>query len=195
MSSLHAWRGGSLPEKREELYASTVELLLDWWQKETVIKDENGEYQLIQPSLLEWLKTDRDKVREVIEELAYNAHKKQPEMVGTADIAESDLIDGILQLKNNPDVKPFRLIEFLRDRAGLLISRGIGVYTFPHRTFQEYLAACFLTRKEYPHYIAKLAKETPDRWREVALLAGAKSSSGGPFAVCIQSQYLNMKYI
>jgi formylglycine-generating enzyme required for sulfatase activity/energy-coupling factor transporter ATP-binding protein EcfA2 len=183
MSSLHAWRGGSLPDKREELYASTVELLLDWWQKETVIKDDNGEYQLIQPSLLEWLKTDRDKVREVIEELAYEAHKKQPEMVGTADIAESDLISRITNVSNNQEVRPLRLIEFLRDRAGLLISRGIGVYTFPHRTFQEYLAACFLTRKNYPNYIAQLAKESPDRWREVALLAGAKSSSGGPFAV------------
>jgi len=183
MSSLHAWRGGSLPEKREELYANTVELLLDWWQKETVVKDENGTYQLIQPSLLEWLKTDRDKVREVIEELAYNAHKKQPKMVGTADIAESDLLHGIIRVNKNPEVRPLRLIEFLRDRAGLLISRGIEVYTFPHRTFQEYLAACFLTRKDYPNYIAKLAKESPDRWREVALLAGAKSSSGGPFAV------------
>jgi formylglycine-generating enzyme required for sulfatase activity len=183
MSSLHAWRGGSLPDKREELYANTVELLLDWWQKETVIKDENGKYQLIQPSLLEWLQTDRDRVREVIEELAYNAHKQQPEISGTADISENDLISGITRVSNNPEVRPLRLIEFLRDRAGLLISRGIGVYTFPHRTFQEYLAACFLTRKEYPNYIAQLAKTSPDRWREVALLAGAKSSSGGPFAV------------
>jgi len=183
MSSLHAWRGGSLPDKREELYASTVELLLDWWQKETVIKDENGEYQLIQPSLLEWLNTDRDRVREVIEELAYLAHKQQTEMFGTADISEIELLKGIISVSNNPEIRPLRLIEFLRDRAGLLIQRGVSVYTFPHRTIQEYLAACYLTRKDFPAYVAKLAKTSPDRWREVTLLAGAKSASGGPFAV------------
>jgi len=41
-----------------------------------------------------------------------------------------------------------------------------------------------------PNYIAKLAKTSPDRWREVALLAGPKSSSGGPFAVSARRRAL-----
>ncbi len=178
MASIHAWRGGTLPDKRQELYADAVDLLLDWWESQRVVRDVGGETSLIQPSLAEWLKVDRKKMRAFLNRIAFEAHIGQSELTGTADISENDLISGLMNLSQNPDVKPMRLIEYLRDRAGLLIPRGVGVYTFLHRTFQEYLAACYLTDHEYPDLIASLVRTEPNRWREVTLLAGAKAAEG-----------------
>ncbi len=183
MVSLHAWRGGSLSEKREQLYADTVDLLLDWWESPKTVRDAKGEIKVLQPSLAEWLKIDKQKVRELLNELAYLVHRCQPDLQGTADIAESDLVQKLIRLSPDPDIKPARLVEFLSQRAGLLLPRGEGVYTFPHRTFQEYLAACYLTDHEYPDKLTELAKTDPNRWREVALLAAAKASRGSDFAV------------
>jgi formylglycine-generating enzyme required for sulfatase activity len=180
MASLHAWRGGDLPEKREALYADTVDLLLNRWEQRLIKRDAEGQYRLIQPSLAEYLKTDRSRVRVVLEALAFQAHCSQPELTGTADIAEGDLVTQLIKCSANPDAKPQRLVEYLQDRAGLLYPRGVGVYTFPHRSFQEYLSACHLTADEYPDKMAELARGDPDRWREVALLAGAKAARGTP---------------
>ncbi|MCP3999618.1 MAG: hypothetical protein GY727_01765, partial [Gammaproteobacteria bacterium] len=113
MASLHAWRGGSLPEKREELYADTVDLLLDWWEKPKTVRGTDGVIKVIQPSLAEWLNVDRDKVRKLLNELAFKAHDSQPEIVGTADISEGDLVSGMMRLKKSPDENPAKLMEYI----------------------------------------------------------------------------------
>ncbi len=178
MASLHAWRGGMLPEQREELYAETVELLLDQWERRKLRRRPDGRLEVIEPSLAEWLNTDHQAMRQVLNRLAFEAHRDQPSLVGTADIAQAGLVEALMALTPNPDSKPARLIEYLRDRAGLLEPRGVGVYAFPHRTFQEYLAACHLTDVGFPDELASLLRLEPNRWREVVLLAGAKAARG-----------------
>ena len=176
MASLHAWRGGSLPEKREELYANAVDLLLEQWERPKRASDNRRE-----PGLSEWLNIDRDRLRSALEEIAYNAHASQPSLQGTANIAEGDLITALIKL--NPNVNPLELRNYLSQRAGLLITHGVGMYTFPHRTFQEYLAARYLTTYKFPTELARLTRTDPERWREAALLAAAKSKGGADYAM------------
>ena len=182
-ASLHAWHNGSLPDRREKLYDVAVELLLDRWENQRVVHDESGKRLIAQPSLVEWLKVDREAVRRVLNQLAYAAHAGQPVLEGTADIPEKDLVYALFDLRQNPDVSMEKLIVYLSERAGLLIPRGVKVYAFPHRTFQEYLAACYLTDNDYPDRLAELVRQEPNRWREVALLAGAKAARGANFAI------------
>ena len=186
MASLHAWRGGSLPEKRAELYNDAVELLLDRWESRKV-KDVDGRLG----SLTEVLKLGPEGMtglRRAISALAYEAHAAQPELIGTADIPGEKLGSVLRYLSQRTEVNPNKLEEYLRDRAGLLVEHGIDVYTFPHRTFQEYLAACYLTETtidgySYPANAARLAREDPNRWREVMLLSAAKAAGGYSSAI------------
>ena len=183
MVCLHSWRGGTLPEKREQLYAESVDLLFHSWEEAKTKLEKDGRERVIQPSLSELLKLpNKDLLLEILSEQAFEAHQNQPGLVGTADISQIKLVERILEFSCNPEVKPNRLLEYLIDRAGLIIPRSNRVYTFPHRTFQEYLAACYLTTHDYPNQIAELVRNDVNRWREVALLAGAKAGHGSPFA-------------
>ena len=115
MASLHAWRGGSLPEKREELYADAVELLLDWWESPKMVKDAHETIKIVQPSLTELLNVGKEPVQRALNELAFQAHQRTPteEQDGIADITERDLKNKLLEISENPDLKPVRLVEYL----------------------------------------------------------------------------------
>lgn len=174
--------GGSLPEKREELYDKAVDMLIHKWQSIKVIEHPDGRRET-EPSLEEWLKSDRNALRRALNRLAFEAHRDQPRDPqnpnATADISQDKLVGAVLRASSRPDeVKVGLLEQYLRDRAGLLAAHGVDMYQFPHRSFQEYLAACHLTDDAFPDQVAALAKTDPDRWREVLLLAGAKAARG-----------------
>ncbi len=178
MCLLHTHHGSELPEKRAELYEQTVDLLLHRWERR--LKEVPG-YVAGQPSLSEWLRVSKEAVRNVLNRLAHDVHMAQAEPQGTANIKGQDLMHRLLALgKDDPDIRPARLQEYLDHRAGILLPLGHDVFTFPHRTFQEYLAACYLTNTDnFYEDMADLVRQAPNRWREVALLAGAKQAQGG----------------
>ncbi len=175
MARLQTMRRGPLPENREELYKQSVDMLLEQWEGFKVKRDRTGQVIGAEQSLGAWLDASRESIRRELDKLAYVAHLNQPELVGTADIRQADLIAALLAASPNPDFRPQRVEEYLRDRAGLLNSHGVGLYQFPHRSFQEYLAACHLARFKFPDELGRLVKGEPERWREILLLAAART--------------------
>ena len=119
MASLHVWREGTLPEKREQLYAETVDLLLDWWERPKTIRDAHGRSIEVHPSLAEWLKVDRDKIRVILNEIAYNVHLAQSDIVGTGDVVEKDLVSKLMIFRPNLQLhaNPKLLVDYLSHRA------------------------------------------------------------------------------
>jgi hypothetical protein len=68
------------------------------------------------------------------------------------------------------------VVDYIEKRAGLLVGQGEKdgerQFTFPHRTFQEFLAACHLAAQDdFPAECARLARAAPGHWQLVLPLA------------------------
>ncbi|MBC7233295.1 MAG: SUMF1/EgtB/PvdO family nonheme iron enzyme [Chloroflexi bacterium] len=125
-----------LPRERAKLYQRCVEVLLRRWHKhkagEVPILTELGVSESVLLSAL-W-------------EVAYAAHAmgKPGE---AADLPRSQVLSILAQYMGDDYGKAQRFLQHVDDRAGLLVGQGgvdEPVYTFPHRTFQEFLAGCHL---------------------------------------------------
>jgi formylglycine-generating enzyme required for sulfatase activity len=182
MASLHSRGHGQLPEGREGLYEKSVELLLEQWQRPKQMLDREGNPRLMDETADQFLKVSPARVVEALERLAFDAHRDQEKREGEADITAEQLANALLSVTGRQDLQPRQVVAYVENRAGLLNDVGGGIYRFPHRTFQEYLAARRLSVDGFPGKLAGLIRKDPGRWREAFLLAGAKVARGTPFA-------------
>jgi formylglycine-generating enzyme required for sulfatase activity len=177
MAQLNTARG-RLPDDRVDLYNESVELLLLRWNRQ-IGADKALLDELALPSLR------LSDLREALEELAFKIHQQNVGLEGTADIGADRLVRAFCPLLNHSRDKAEIVVDFIEKRAGLLVGQGEKdgerQFTFPHRTFQEYLAACHLAaQQDFPSECANLAREAPAHWQVVLPLAAriAKTERG-----------------
>jgi len=160
MTSLQfSW--GRLPDDRVELYQEMVKLLLVRWQ-EARLGQETGITQT----------TSVKELEAALARVAFVAHHSQAAAQGPADITEATLLSELKEALDSSYARAEQMVAYIQNRAGLLIDRGKGIYTFPHRSYQEYLAGAYLAvRPEFPDDAADLARKNYTQWREVVLWA------------------------
>ena len=165
MAIIHQREVG-LPRERVRLYALAVEVLLRSWQKHKV-----GD-----AALAEFLKNDL-KLRSVMESLAYAAHRASTQSGGTGTLLRKDAIELLEKAENLGSLQlAGEFLDYVDQRAGLLLGYGGELskptaYSFPHRTFQEYLAGAYLAgRRDRVRTFYDLASEG-DGWDLAAQLA------------------------
>lgn len=134
-----------LPRERVRLYNLTVDVLLWRWQKHKA-----GEKGMAPSAALNDFLMEDVKLRRVVERLAYEAQSSDQGEDEAADLPRGQaltLLEDPQYLASAELASEF--LDYIDQRAGLLVGRGGEAdqptsYSFPHRTFQEYLAGCYI---------------------------------------------------
>jgi len=154
---------GALPKEIARLYQDCVNLLMQKWRPTAAT------------SLMTALGVRDVDLDQMLEQIAYKAHSKQAEWQGAADIPEYEII-GIARMRLGNDLNKAGIFcDYVEKQAGLLIGRGQvaagwRVFSFPHRTFQEFLAGRWAANNDFPEIAPELA-ERGANWREALMLA------------------------
>lgn len=165
MAVVH-FNDADLPRERVKLYKRAAEVLLKRWQQHRAGK----------AGLLETLGIGGRELYPALWELAYHAHSTAGSEKA-ADLPRSKAIE-ILERHFAALEKPWEkaniFLEYVDQRAGILVGRGgleKTVYAFPHRTFQEYFAGTYLTKRREGFDRELLKKlEHGDYWQVAAQL-------------------------
>jgi formylglycine-generating enzyme required for sulfatase activity len=172
MALVHTHKG-RLPDARALLYEETVDILL--WRWEQIKAGGREDAPRLRRLLLQAGCTDVD-LKRVLWRLAYEAHAQEDkdrdgDREGLADIGELRLSKALAALKGDDFNWVRQVIGAMKLRAGLLLERAPEVFTFPHRTFQEYLAGAHLaTQPDFVRQACYLV-EKDAVWHKVTLLA------------------------
>lgn len=134
-----------LPKERVCLYDLAVDILLRRWQQYKA-----GETAGVANQALVAFLSEDQRLRPAMERLAYEAHRSGQVGEGATDLPRFKELEVLEQRQYLGDIGlANQFLDYVDQQAGLLMGRGGDVgqpaaYSFLHRTFQEYLAGCYM---------------------------------------------------
>ncbi|MDS4058546.1 MAG: SUMF1/EgtB/PvdO family nonheme iron enzyme [Candidatus Contendobacter sp.] len=152
-----------LPDRRAELYAEAVDVLLGKWDEargvqETAILPDGRPF-------------DTGDKRLLLQDVALALHEQKRKDIAVADLRamlRAHFADWLLDPRTAEQAVN-RFLAVIEERTGLLLARDEGLYSFSHLTFQEYLAALGIAARN--DAVAYTLNRIHDPWwREVILL-------------------------
>lgn len=164
------YQGAQLPRRRVELYRLCVKTLAETWNLARGLGDRPINLYLGGEPL------DERFVVDVLGPVAYWMHGHCPERVIERRDLEEQLTERLAEYAQVGRLKARGLaddfIELMVKKTGLLAPRGLDLFGFLHLTFEEYLAARYLT--DWLDYAAEAPRLAADpRWWEVVRLGTA----------------------
>jgi formylglycine-generating enzyme required for sulfatase activity len=164
---------GKLPPVRALLYERSIDILLWRWEQEKFQGYGRSRLQI----LLEKINCNRDQLRGILSMLAFQSQKKDPVLQSKDSVKVIDQMSLLSVLSElHPDKSldwANSVVEVMKLRTGLLLEKEKGVFSFPHRTYQEYLAGSYLSQSnDFDTQVFELLKKGNHYyWRDVILLA------------------------
>ncbi|NDJ54987.1 MAG: SUMF1/EgtB/PvdO family nonheme iron enzyme [Chloroflexi bacterium] len=166
MAVVHTGRG-ELPHQRARLYQLCVQSLLFQWQRQ--------QRNLPSNPILDQISDRQELLITGLSEIAFQAHQDQGREQGEAYIGQPMVIDRLARALNDDYGLAKQVCDYIEERAGLLLGKGSNArgerqFAFPHRGFQEFLAARHIVAdRHYARRVHQLAEEG-DHWHETLLL-------------------------
>jgi len=165
--------GGQLPENRVDLYKKCITLLSGYWEntrslcahKKIVFK--LGNRKITEDFIVEFLGT-----------IAYEMHRNSKQTIEFRELKVK--LAELLNFRNNDILiskdQASEFIQIMREKSGILQEISINTFKFTHLTFQEYLAARFLTDISENRIKDLGANILEPNWKEIVLLTFATLS-------------------
>ncbi|NQZ06107.1 MAG: hypothetical protein HRT35_03010 [Algicola sp.] len=147
----------TLPESRGEFYQNICQALLGMW-------DDNKEAKRASQFPL------RDKFI-ILNQLAFN-HICQSENLDDRMVKDNvyEVVDAKMKSLGLKNGKCADILDEIVCNAGLLQEVDLNHFTFAHRTFTEFFAACYIAKVKDKQLMLQLYKKDTVKWQHVLIL-------------------------